>query len=313
MTGWTRRIGLSKAQQQELISLWGKLGPSTLARRYGITRNAISGYKTRLNLHSPAKPETVKGIAATHPAAVEGRTLFPGRVVEPSSNTAPRRSAMQGGFVLISGANSTKLGRVVQKGAWRGMPIFSLALEERKTCPRTCGNWLLCYGNSSFLQKRMRHGSALEARLAHELAELQELHPTGFVVRLHVLGDFYSVAYVNRWKDWLNQFPALRVFGYTAWPPTTDIGETVEKLALAQWDRFAIRLSASSAGPRRTITLRSVPPADMWQELITEHQEPIQIISCPTQTGKTKSCATCGSCWAIGMQDKTIAFMAHGL
>ena len=55
----------------------------------------------------------------------------------------------------------------------------------------------------------------MEARLEREIEVLDVRHGGGFVVRFHVLGDFYSVEYVGLWRRLLRQYPTLRVFGYT--------------------------------------------------------------------------------------------------
>jgi hypothetical protein len=41
-------------------------------------------------------------------------------------------------------------------------------------------------------------------------------HKEGIVIRLHVLGDFYSVDYVKFWEEMLIRHPKLCLFGYTA-------------------------------------------------------------------------------------------------
>jgi hypothetical protein len=162
-----------------------------------------------------------------------------------------------------------------------------------------------CMGNTMQWAIRLRAGPALEYELRRALCRLQAKHPAGFVVRLHVLGDFYSVRYVERWAFWLQCFPALRVFGYTARTPDTPIGAAVARLARRRWDRFAIRLSAEEAGPGRAITLWA---DDGFAGLDTDQH----VILCPAQEGKTDGCGTCGLCWAAGARDATIAFTAHG-
>lgn len=132
--------------------------------------------------HTPVLT-SIKRLDATHPAAIEGRTMYPSRVVAPED--APR--------IFVSGHNSRKLGGVVQKGRWKGFPIFSLTLEERRSCPRSCSLWRECYGNSMQWPKRLRHGLELEILIERELQALAHRHPDGFVIRAHVLGDFYSV------------------------------------------------------------------------------------------------------------------------
>ena len=152
-------------------------------------------------------PEGVTGLPEGHEALTGKRTLFPSTVVEPFKSDR----------CLVSGKNSRKLGDRVTVGPWAGFPIYQLTLEERATCPETCHHWSTCYGNGMQLARRHRHGPDLELAVHGELVDLQEEHPDGFVVRLHVLGDFYSVDYVKVWERWLDEFPALHVFGYTAW------------------------------------------------------------------------------------------------
>lgn len=238
-------------------------------------------------------PENVKGLAEDHPAVTEGRTLFPTTVVDPADS--PR--------LLISGGNSRKLGDRVVKGPWAGSPIYQLTLEERATCPRSCHHWASCYGSGMPLARRHRHGPELEAALSRELSALANTHET-FVVRLHVLGDFYSVEYVEAWAHWLEQHPGLRVFGFTAWPRESDIGRQIQATVdHFGFERFAIRFSSEIGQPGGVTTL--------WQKP-EDAEVPDDTIICPAQTGRTDCCGSCGLCWSPAAKDKTIAFIAHG-
>lgn len=259
----------------------------------GVSDGMFNGRITRLGLHRPLRPERVAGLKPDNSAVVEGRTKFPSRVR--SARNAPR--------LLMPGNNSAKLGKIVTKGAWRGMPIYSLTLEERATCPRSCHHWSSCMGNGMHLAWRLRHGVDLEVGLHRELGVLQRKHPGGFVVRLHVLGDFVSVRYLERWAFWLDLYPALRVFGYSAWPVDTPIGAAVSRLTEARWDRFAIRLSSTEPGTRRAITLWEMPTPEISRK---------HIVVCPAQLNKTASCASCAICWSPAARERTIAFIAHG-
>lgn len=222
-----------------------------------------------------------------HPAIREGRTLFPSRVYDPSEE----------GTVLKSGQHSRKIGGRILKGRWAGLPVFTLTLEERATCPRSCAVWDKCYGNRTNWAHRLKHGPALEARLASELAELNRRHPGGFVVRLHQLGDFYSIPYVRRWARWLADFPALRVYGYTAWGPETEIGREVARLRDHEWSRFSVRTS----GPHGL--------KDAFSLVIGTHDPvPADAVVCPMQEHRTDCCATCGLCWQTR---DGIAFREH--
>lgn len=199
--------------------------------------------------------------------------------------------------VLKSGQNNPKIGGVIEKGRWAGLPVFTLTLEERATCPRECLHWLNCYGNRMNWARRLKHGAGLEARLDAELVSLHKHHRAGFVVRLHVLGDFYSVPYVNKWRRWLQQLPNLRVYGYTAWQPHTPIGRAVQRLRDENWDRFSVRTSNGQLPDAATVSAASI-------------DDPLTLLGtvCPMQVDKTDCCATCGLCW---QSRDNIVFLEH--
>jgi hypothetical protein len=223
-------------------------------------------------------------LGALDPAFRTGRTIFPSRVFD--SDEVKR--------VLKDGHQSRKIGKFVAKGPRRGWPIFTLTLEERATCPRTCEAWVFCYGNNMQAAERIVAGPALEEALETELRVLQSKHPRGFMVRLHVLGDFYSLAYVRLWTRALAAFPALHVFGFTARDPDNcEIGAALWQLAGNQWDRFAVRFS----GMRGEM---------MASQLVPDNHP--QAIQCPAQTDATDCCATCGLCWH---SRRSIAFRKH--
>ena len=142
---------------------------------------------------------------------------------------------------------------------------------------------------------RQEHGPLLEATILAELNDLQRDHPKGFVIRLHILGDFYSRDYVALWRAALEEFSALHIFGYTAWQADTPIGNDIDIIRSENWDRFAIRTSGAKSGLRANVytEVRAVPRGE---------------IICPAQLNKTASCATCALCWG---SKKPIAFLKH--
>ena len=227
-----------------------------------------------------------------------GRSLFHRKgVVEPFEKKA-----------LVSGHCNVKIGRDVRKGKlFRGYWIYTLTLEERATCPRTCQHWEDCYGNNMPWAKRLRHGPRLEQQIELELNGLFAVKTsgrgahkkplrTGVLVRLHALGDFYSRDYVLFWGRMLRSFPKLAVYGYTARKPGSDIGKTIAALKREFGPRFAIRWSDGGAKRDCTVSIK------------TEDQAPAGSFVCPEQTGKTTACATCGLCWNT---DRNVAFIAH--
>lgn len=226
-------------------------------------------------------------LALDHPAVVEGRTLFPKSVLKPTGNE----------FLLKSGDLSRKFGDRIVKGKWRGFALYSLSLEERKTCPRTCQRWQDCYGGKMPFADRFEAGPALIENLAIELELLSLKHRNGFSVRLHNLGDFYSVAYVRQWLKWLDQFPPLRVFGYTHHKPSSPIGKVLDHASRTQWNRFAMRFSDSAGSDRRANTIFEIARGRTEAGIV-----------CPAQTGDSDCCASCALCW---QSTTNIAFLAH--
>lgn len=280
------------ALRKALHPILGDPGKREIAPANIRTRNHGDDTGRRFNGKPKRDPASIQHLAPDHPAILENRTLFPSTVV----------SAKDSERLLISGANSVKLGAKVLKGKWTGFPIYQLSLEERASCPPTCNNRLTCYGSSMPFARRHRHDEHLVPRLKVELAQLQKDHPKGFVVRLHVLGDFFSEDYVKSWAKFLRIYPALHVFGYTAWGRETPIGAYILKLTDLFWDQFAIRFSADESKPQGATTIWRKPEGSTVPEGIV----------CPAQTDATACCATCGMCWSAGARQKTIVFIGHG-
>lgn len=234
-------------------------------------------------------------LPAIHRAVVDGVSFHANSKVR-DGKTALRDPA--GEVVIKSGSYSGKLGGLVTKGWWKGFPIYTLKLEERATCPRSCRQWLSCYGNNMPFAHRYRHGPDLEAAICREVRDLARKHRRGFVIRLHDLGDFYSLGYVNLWIDMLRLYPALHIFGYTARQEfeTDQISRAIDRAQRAWWPRFAIRWSDGDRQVRSTIAIEKVSDC------------PSDAIICPAQTGKTQRCGSCGLCWTT---ERRIAFIQH--
>ncbi len=273
-----RRVGCSLATVTKVV---GKIGP-------GESKRAPRGMRTSARFsHRPLTGMAARMPAFDNPALMESRTVF-------SSTVTPASEADR---ILKSGKNAGKIGGIIRKGRWSGVPVFTLTLEERATCPKSCAHWRSCFGNNMHLAQRIRDDGMLTARLSAELDDLSARYER-YAIRLHVLGDFMSVAYVEFWRDMLQAHPGLRVFGFTARidfgiDPVADIlAETVRQ----NWARFAIRFSNAPLSGCATVSI--------------EHpfQKPADAIICPAQVGKTESCSTCALCWAT---TKRIAFLQH--
>ncbi len=223
----------------------------------------------------------MSSLRADHPALAGRRTIFLKSIKKPGETSSIIKPA-DTNSKLSAGKN------VIMKGRWKGLRLFQLLLEERATCPKTCAQWANCYGNNMFLAHRIDHRSPrFLPTLEREVAALARRYPQGFVVRLHVLGDFYSKAYVRFWLRMLKQHPQLKIFGYThRWPEHKDgIGREIQKLNKAgAFVRFSDRGGEMSANVEG------------------------EGIQCPQEVGTSESCLTCALCWQT---DKPIRFIAH--
>lgn len=220
-----------------------------------------------------------------HPASRKGTTVFPGQV----------KPAAMMVRLLKSGEHSRKLGATVTKGQWKGFPIYSLTLEERDTCPRTCAEWATCYGNNMNWATRILDDGTLTRRLWGELASLNAEHPEGFVVRLHVLGDFYSVEYVDFWRQALADFPALNVFGFTARYAPDPIGIALMQLVGTEIGRFAVRFSGQ------------MQLGGMASEVVDTSDQASGVV-CPAESDPDRCCANCALCFN---SHNSISFLRH--
>ena len=202
---------------------------------------------------------------------------------------APKSTGLR---VLKSASSNTKLGgntnRIV-KGPkeFRGKPLYSLTLAERATCPMDCKQWDNCYGNNMPFAHRYLPNADLEYSIWLDLKELERKHPEGFAIRLHILGDFYSRGYVNFWRKKLHEFQNMVIYGYTHRKAGTEIGDAVAKMSKDFGTRVSILRSDGLADDDLplAITVKSGDTPDP------------NIVVCPEQTGKTRSCLDCGLCF----------------
>ena len=111
-----------------------------------------------------------------------------------------------------------------------------------------------------------------------------------------MLGDFYSVDYVQFWERMLLENPKLTIFGYTANLMGTAIGDAIWLMNVRYSERCVIRYSSSQ------------DTDSMGEWFAAEESFEGSYFNCPEQTGKVKDCASCGLCWTT---QKTVRFATH--
>lgn len=230
-------------------------------------------------------------LADDDPAMLEMRSRFPNLVRVPKPNE----------LVLKSGEHNRKIGSHVETNKWYGFPIFTLTLPERTTCPKTCPLLKSCYANGMSQSTNIRYqpGPELTEALYRQLTILSAdpKSRNGFVVRLHVLGDFPDQEYLNQWIAWLEEFPALNIFGFTSWQSDTELGAAIHNYSKANWDRFAIRTSDQTGEYGSTVL--SNDDAEQFDG---------DGIVCAAERKVQKCCGNCGYCWST---TKPVAFINH--
>lgn len=227
-------------------------------------------------------------------AIAEGRTMFEMNVMPPGISHVTGK----GTKMLKLACENRKMGGSGRKdwraGAYRGLPSYTLTLEERATCP-SCPIWDDCYGNNMPFATRFDAsdgGGLLVAALRPELDVLDALHPDGYSIRLHVLGDFFSVEYINFWHAQLHRRPGLMLFGYT------HVGGTMRAAIDKVFDHHGFRFNILQSdgllnGSGRPVALLETSPgAD-------------QLPMCPYYQEKVEDCLDCGLCtmpWIRGVR-----------
>ena len=199
--------------------------------------------------------------------------------------------------VLKPGSNNAKLGYVITASKHKGKRIYSISLQERATCPKSCHHWNDCYGDNMPFALRYDTRNLIH-NLNKQIELLMKKHKQGILIRLHVLGDFYSVPYVRFWADQMIKWgDKLALFGYTA-RSKGNIYNEIRLLNMRFADRCNIRLSKNE----------SYDKMDSFQSYAAEESFEGSSFTCPEQTGKVKSCADCGLCWTT---QKTVRFLSH--
>jgi hypothetical protein len=143
--------------------------------------------------------------------------------------------------VLKDGHQSRKIGKFVTKGPRRGWPLFTLTLEERATCPRSCKAWAFCYGNNMQAAERIVAGPELEAALWRELKRCRQ-HPAASWCAC----TSSATSTASTTCALAVALDASRRCTSSASPPgirSRLIGAMLHAHASERWERFAVRFS----------------------------------------------------------------------
>lgn len=288
------RQDLDKLGLKAAPALKGNRGSGDVAAKekrdkQGRARDKMQAVVARDRRRFKTGPIATGTYGRTAPQGIK-ETLFPNMRREPGAEA-----------VLKDGCHSQKIGGDVLVGRLKGAKIFTLTLEERATCPASCQHWLGCYGNGMNRAPRFVHGPALQKAIREEVAAHCKRH--GLVlIRLHVLGDFYSPGYVSMWSDLLALHPNLTLFGFTGWREGTKIGDAIASVRAIYPLRFMIRESGRTGRWGSFSITDPLPEKTIGDAVVCPEQR-------ETNLGETdRHCGNCAVCWST---DAPVAFIKH--
>jgi len=227
----------------------------------------------------------------THKAIVNATSLYADSqfTIRDVTNYSPR---------VLKLSTNVKLGKIVKRGKHKGKRILTLTLIERETCTNECEHYTTCYGNNMPFAHRFEVNEVFMMRLESDIEYYVKKYPKGILIRLHVLGDFNSIQYVEFWNRMLHTYSSIAIYGYTRNHITSKyeyiraIGYKIIAIRNIHKDRFAIRFSNKLddefSANSRDITSKG--------------------ITCLAQVKASVSCSDCTLCWA---SKKPIGFITH--
>ena len=227
----------------------------------------------------------------THKAIVNATTLYNGSkfTIRDVTNYKHR---------VLKASTNIKLGKKVTKGKLKGMKMYTLTLIERETCTDECEHYTDCFGNNMHVAHRFEVNDAFMLRLESDIHATAVANPDGFLVRLHILGDFQSVEYTLFWERMMIHYPNLHVYGYSRnhidskYSHVRDIAKELIRLRSKYQERWAVRFS------NKLDQEYSANSRDITDKGIT----------CLAQVKTDVSCSDCTLCWS---SKKAIGFITH--
>ena len=248
-----------------------------------------------------------KPLTKTQIAIINNRSLFQNKVKSVSDGMGKTERA-------IKKSINIKLGNTVLKGRLKGAKIYTLTLEERKTCPRDCFHYENCFANNMPFATRYTFDAALLEQIEKDIIYYND-KGKAFLVRLHILGDFPSEEYVEFWNALLERYEHLNIYGYSANQLETPIGEALDNMRDVWGLRFMVRIS----GDTKTDSMAALSFDDVSARAQIETKKaficPAQIthkgattIAKKTEKTMSANCGTCTLCWTTKLNP---IFLTH--
>lgn len=203
---------------------------------------------------------------------------------------------------------------LVKGNAKLGDGIWTFSTPRLVTCPgATDACKQVCYGKAfkRYPNVEKTHNRMLDASKQDDFVEkmVEEIKESGAkIVRIHVLGDFYSLSYTRKWIRIVRSLPDVVFYAYTrsfACPrilPALNDLRTLPNMVL--W--WAVDKTSTAQPPEGRIAYMSLDDEDLPPEeasLVfrvmrkTKKVKLNGVFVCPKETGKpTKDGLHCDSC-----------------
>lgn len=182
---------------------------------------------------------------------------------------------------------------LISKGNLKLGTLPSFSLPVMLTCPgKTPFCERYCFGlRGRFSQEKLKeiNNRRLDATMKPNFGdiiveEIRQVRAPAF--RLHVVGDFYSVEYIEKWIDIAERLPRVIFFGSTRSWRCRPLAEAMKRFR----DMVNVFMKASI-----DFTDPQDPVLCGWYVWSVEGEgQP-----CPHDYGLAESCAVCKRCWTI--------------
>ena len=132
-------------------------------------------------------------------------------------------------------------------------------------------------------------------------AEVPELPEGTELMRMHVDGDFDSVAYIDRWFEIVSKNPFTEFWAYTRSWSVSELLPALERLrALSNMQLFA-SVDESTTG---------LPP-EGWRVAWIDGDPRATGLVCPEERQLLSNCEACGYCFHAPKQKRDVIFLQH--
>lgn len=170
------------------------------------------------------------------------------------------------------------------------LPSFSLPVVT--CCPgKTPFCDLYCYGlKGNFILTNVKEANErrLDASLRNDFVEIitaEILRTRAPAFRLHVVGDFYCVEYIEKWMQIARNIKPVIIFGSTRSWRCDFLWDTLKKFR--DLDNVFVKASIDLTD--------SAQPCTGWNTWSVEGPGRV----CPHDEGKVANCYECKRCWSI--------------